>query len=355
MVIVHIANIDTSVIGGVQFAVPKMVRSQSQYAEVCLLNTHGDLIGGIQTLQYDGKFDIDKLPEPYNKPNIVVFHEVYRFEYISIYRELVKLGIPYVIIPHGCLSVKAQQKKRFKKTVANIIFFNRFLKNARMVQYLASNEQILSAFKKYPSEVMGNGVSIPSEKKSSFTGINIRFVYIGRLEIYIKGLDILLAAIKNSEDLLRQCGATFEIYGPDYDDSHELLAQMIYKLNIGDLVRLEKEKMGIEKQEILLSATCFIQTSRTEGLPLGSLEALSYGLPCIVTHGVVLGEFIESYGAGYQSENTIDGVSRSIELFIQNIDKLERMSQSAIRLVEENFDIDIIAQKTIAWYLNILN
>lgn len=355
MIIVHIANIDTSVIGGVQIAVPKMVKAQSQHAEVCLLNTHGDQVGGIKTLQFNGKFAIDKLPEPYNKPNIVVFHEVYRFEYISIYRELIKLGIPYVIIPHGCLSVKAQKKKRIKKTVANIIFFNKFLKNARLIQYLANNEQVLSAFKEYPSEVMGNGVSIPSEKKSSFTGINIRFVYIGRLEMYIKGLDILLAAIKNSEDLLRKCGATFEFYGPDYDGSHKLIAQMIHKLNIGDLVQLEKEKMGIEKQKILLSATCFIQTSRTEGLPLGPLEALSYGLPCIVTHGVGLGGVIESYGAGYQSENTIDGVSKSIELFIQNIDKLERMSQSAIRLVEENFDIDVIAQKTVAGYLNILN
>ena len=113
--------------------------------------------------------------------------------------------------------------------------------------------------------------------------------------------------------------------------------------------------MGIEKQKVLLSATCFIQTSRTEGLPLGPLEALSYGLPCIVTHGVGLGEVIESYGAGYQSENTIDGVAKSIEQFIQNIDKLEGMSQSAIRLIEENFDIDVIARKTVDWYYSMLN
>jgi glycosyltransferase involved in cell wall biosynthesis len=313
------------------------------------------MIEGIETIQYDRKRAFDKLPKPYNKPDIVVFHELYRFEYISIYRELVKLGIPYVIIPHGCLSKQAQQKKRIKKTIANIVFFNKFLKSARLVQYLANNEQIMSACPKYPSAVMGNGVSVPSEKKSSFSRLNIRFVYIGRLEMHIKGLDLLLAAIKNSEDSLRKCCATFEIYGPDYDDSHELLAQMIQKLNIGDLVRLEKEKMGIEKQEILLSASCFIQTSRTEGLPLGPLEALSYGLPCIVTHGVGLGGIIESYGAGYQSENTVEGVSKSIELFIQNIDKLENMSKSAIRLIEENYDIDVIARESVDRYYSMLN
>ena len=355
MVIVHIANIDTSVIGGVQFAVPKMIRSQSQYAEVCLLNTHGDWIEEIPTLRYEGVFDIDNFPPPYNKPNIIVFHEVYRFEYISIYKKLIKAGIPYVIVPHGCLSVKAQQKKRIKKTIANIVFFNNFTKNARLIQYLSANEQSMSAFKKIPSNVMGSGVSLPSEKTTALCGSNMKFVYIGRLEIQIKGIDILLAAIKKSEELLKRCGATFEIYGPDYNNSHKIISQMINQLKIDDLVRLGKEKMGIEKKHILLSSTCFVQTSRTEGLPLGPLEALSYGVPCIVTHGVGLGEIIESYGAGYQSETTIDGVSRSIELFLQSIDNLEKMSQSAVRLVEENFDIDVIAQRTINGYLNILN
>ena len=355
MVVVHIANIDTSIIGGVQFAVPKMVKAQSLFAEAFLLNTHGDRIDGIETIPYDGKFDVDQFIKSYNKPDIVVFHELYRFEYISIYRELLKRGIPYIIVPHGCLSKKAQQKKRIKKTVANIIFFHRFLKNARSIQYLSDNEKKLSAFKKIPSFVMGNGVSVPHERKSSFVGERIRFVYIGRLEVHIKGLDLLLSAIKNSEDFLRKNGAAFEIYGPDYAGSHEVLSRMIRELNIGDLVQLDKEKMGAAKQEILLSATCFIQTSRTEGLPLGPLEALSYGVPCIVTRGVGLGGIIESYGAGYQSDNTGEGISGSIELFIRNAEHLEGMSQAAVRLVEENFDIDIIAKKTLDVYSNMLD
>lgn len=355
MVIVHIANIDISIIGGVQYAVPKMVKAQSLFAEACLVNTHGDIIDGVETIPFDGNFDVEKLPEPYRTPDIVVFHELYRFEYVSIYRKLLQRGIPYIIIPHGCLSKKAQQKKRIKKTVANILFFNGFLKNARSIQYLSDNEKDLSAFKKLPSFIMGNGVSIPNERKSFFDRSRIRFVYIGRLEIHIKGLDLLLSAIKNSEVFLRQHGATFEIYGPDYAGSHEILSRMISDLNIVDLVQLNKEKMGIEKKEILLSATGFIQTSRTEGLPLGPLEALSYGVPCIVTHGVGLGEIIESYSAGYQSENTVKGISEAIELFIQNIDALEEMSQSAVRLVVENYDMDVITKKTLDVYLNMLN
>ena len=355
MVIVHIANIDTSVVGGVRFAVPQMIAAQAQYADVCLLNTHGELIDGIPTIPYDGNFDLDKFPAPYRRPDIVVFHEIYRFEYISIYPKLIQYRIPYVIIPHGCLSRKAQEKKRIKKLAANIIFFNRFIKNARLIQYLSANEQSMSAFPRYPSSVVGNGVPIPNEKKTSFSDSAVNFVYIGRLEMHIKGLDLLLAAIKKSETPLRQCGAAFEIYGPDHNGSHEFLAKAIDKLNIGDLVQLGKEKLGIEKQEILLSATCFIQTSRTEGLPLGPLEALSYGLPCIVTRGVGLGQIIEAYGAGHQCETSVEGISAAIERFIRNTDQLELMSQSAIRLIAENFNVDSIAKETVDRYRNILN
>lgn len=355
MVIIHIANIDTAVIGGVQFAVPEMVKAQSRYADVRLLNTYGDIVDNVPMLHYDSKFDINKLSPPFNKPDIVIFHEIYRFEYIKIYRHLVKCNIPYIIVPHGCLSKKAQQKKKFKKTIANTMFFNNFINHAQSIQYLSNNEKDMSVFKKHLCFVTGNGVSIPNEKKCSFSKTKIKFVYIGRLEMHIKGLDLLLNAIKKCENLLRESCAIFEIYGPNYDNSHQSLIQMINKLDIADLVYINKEKTGEEKKEILCSATCFIQTSRTEALPLGPLEALSYGLPCVVSEGVGLGNIIEDYGAGYQSENTVDGISNSIEQFIKNIDEIEIMSNAAICLIGENFDINLIAKKAVDIYSDIVN
>lgn len=355
MVILHIANLDPAVIGGVQIAVPEMVKAQSRYADVALLNTHGDLVDGIRTIRYDGTLDMNNLPKPFHKPDIVVFHEVYRFEYIAIYRLLVQHRIPYVILPHGCFSKKAQQKKRTKKTVANIVFFNNFVRNACMVQYLSDNERAMSVLKKTPSCVLGSGVAVPHEKANLCFNTKIRFVYIGRLEMRIKGLDLLLSAVKKSETLLRAHGASVEIYGPDYDGAHATLTQMIRQLHITDLVSLGTERMGEEKKEILCSATCFLQTSRTEGLPLGPLEALSYGLPCIVTQGVGLGNLIESYGAGYQCTTTVEGIAQAIEWFLNDMGRLATMSQSAIRLIEENFDVCLIAQKTVDRYRTMLN
>lgn len=350
MVIVHIANIDPAVIGGVQIAVPKMVKAQSKYARVGLLNTHGEEIDGVEAVRFQGEPNMAALAEPFGQPDILVFHEVYRFEYVRLYRQCLKLRIPYVIVPHGCLSKKAQQRKWIKKTAANVLFFNRFIKHARRVQYLSDNEKNMSVFPDVPRSVWGNGVSLPAEKAQPLPQNGIRFVYIGRLEIRIKGLDLLLSAVKKCEAALRARSAVVDLYGPDYGGAHETLSRMIRNLGISDIVRLGKEKMGEEKKEILLAATCFIQTSRTEGLPLGPLEALSYGLPCIVTRGVGLGGRIEDYGAGYQCPNSPEGIAEAMERFLENLDDVERMSRSAVRLIEEHYDMDAVARRTVDGY-----
>ena len=354
MVIIHVANIDTSVIGGVQVAVPEIVRAQSRYATVGLVNTHGDAIPDITISGFGGDFDPSAFPPAFQKPDIVVFHEVYRFEFIKIYRTLRSLGIPYIVMPHGCLSRKAQRKKRLKKLAANILFFKGFLRSARLISYLSEHERAMSAFPEYPSLVTGNGIRVPEARKESFSENGAKFLYIGRLEIEIKGLDLLLQAVKSCEARMREAGASLEIYGPNYADSHAVLKGMISELGIEDIVSLGKERMGEEKAKALLGADCFIQSSRTEGLPLGPIEALGCGLPCIVTEGVGLGEVIESYGAGIKCATSAEGISEAITRFLGELQERDAMSRSAVRLVEECYDMSAIAKKSVDVYADLI-
>lgn len=355
MVIIHIANIDVSVIGGVQVAVPQMIKAQSQFASVGFINTHGDVIDGVQMLEFNRTFELEQFPAPFNNPDIIVFHEVYRFEYIKIYKAIQKTKIPYIILPHGCLSKQAQKRKFLKKFTGNVLFFNGFIKSAQALQYLSDNEARMSVFSVYPSFISGNGIAIPEKKKNSFFINGVKIVYIGRLEILTKGLDLLIEAIKKIAPLLRQNNARVEIYGPDYDGAHELLRKTITKFNISDLISVNKEIMGMEKESVLLSADCFIQTSRTEGLPMGPLEALGYGLPCIVTDGVGLGELIESFGAGYCCETSVDGIADAIKRFIVEREKVASMSNAAVDMIATKFDRNLIAKKTVSEYSQIKN
>ena len=350
MVVIHIACVDKSIIGGVQVAVPQMIRAQSQFATVGCINVFGDALDEVRMLPCNDEMNFSAFPSPFDHPDLVVFHEVYRFKYIKLYKKLVKSHIPYVVIPHGCLSKEAQKRKRLKKMTANALFFKRFLRYAVAIQYLSENEKRLSAFKKYPSIVCGNGIELPSNKKSEFFKDGIRFVYIGRLEIITKGLDLLLEAVGKCQDLMRTKGARVEIYGPNYGGEQEILRNMADEFGVSDIVTVGGPKMGEEKKSTLLAADCFVQPSRTEALPMGPLEALSYGLPTIVTKAATLGEKIETYGAGLQAETSADGISEAIIGFMNCASKIKSISESGVRLVSEQYDVGRIAEQTVKEY-----
>ena len=130
-----------------------------------------------------------------------------------------------------------------------------------------------------------NGVSIPELRKTSFRKTGLKLIFIGRLDAYHKGLDILLEAVRNIKDKMKETGATLDIYGPDYAGRYAHIESLIAENNVGDVVTLHPAVSGKEKEQILLDSDVFVQTSRFEGMPLGILEALSYGLPCLVSEG----------------------------------------------------------------------
>ena len=355
MVIIHVANIDPSIIGGVQMAVPKMIEEQSKYAEVAMININRKKLININMLEFDNQFEIIQFKEPFNRPDLIVFHEIYRFDYIHMYKKIVQAKIPYVIIPHGSLTQTAQKKKFIKKLVANLMYFNGFIKHSSVIQYLSSNEQQTSIFKRHPSLVLGNGVMAPRRIKTSFSKGTINFTYIGRLDIKIKGLDLLILAFKYSQELLRKTNAKLNLYGPDYNNSHRKLQAIIDKLEISDIVKVHKEVLGIEKEEILLKTDCFIQTSRSEGMPLGPLEALSYGVPCIVTDGVGLGNDIAFANAGFKCATNVIDIIKALNQFINDYGNIEVMSHCARILIQNKYDLRMIAKKSIDSYRELIN
>ena len=349
MVILHIANIDPSILGGVQIAVPKMILAQSKCATVGFLNTNGAQFDDITMVSSGKEFDLDSFKPPFNKPDIVVFHEIYRPEFISIYKELNNRSIPYIVVPHGSLTKQAQSRKFLKKFVGNLLLFNKYVKNAKALQYLSANEKEKSIVKK-ENFICGNGIEIPESYKTEFCKNGVKLLYIGRLEIEIKGLDMLVKAVKESRQIFEKNNCKLYIYGPDYDGMYTRLESLISENKVNDLIYLNSAITGEEKEAEILSADYYIQTSRSEGMPMGIIEALSYGVPCIVTKGTGLDKAISDYDAGYSCETSVEGIVSVLSEALNNCSFIEQKSFSARNLAKEKYDRNIIAQQAVETY-----
>ncbi len=351
MNILHIASMENNPCCGVAVVVPQHIIAQQKLADVVLLNLReGKYVGIENQYFYHNIFDLHKIFLKFGKPDLVVFHECYRSKYLLISLVLRKNHIPYIIVPHCELTVEAQNnKKSFKKKIANFLLFNHFINHALAIQCLSEKEMnsTLFGYKKYIST---NGINLPFKYKKIFNEKIIKIVFIGRLDIYHKGLDLLLEAIKNKYDYLKNNSIKIYLYGPDYQGQYIEIEQLINSKNIQKIVRINHEVLSKEKEEILLEADVFIQTSRFEGMPMGILEALSYGLPCLVTRGTSLGELIEKYDAGWVCETNADSIAESIIRCINEKELFNVKGQNARKLIEENFTWNKVTRETINIY-----
>ena len=355
MIILHIASIDNNPFDGISVVVPQYIKSQQNQGHlVGLINLKKTEINGISNqISYEGKFSLSKMPREFRKPDIVIFHDCYRIDYLYISEVIRKNNIPYVLVPHGALGKEAQKKKALKKAMGNLLLFNGFFNNANAIQVLSLKEYEGTRFGKNKF-ISTNGVSIPSIQKREFSENGIKYCYIGRLDAYHKGLDILLEGISKVKNVLKENKASISIYGPDYKGRYANIERLIERFEVSDIVNLNHEVSGDEKKRVILNADIFIQTSRFEGMPLGILEAMSYGLPCLVTRGTSIGPDVEKYKAGWMCETNADSISLAFLRSIKDREMYKQYSDNSISLVKDKYSWDVITKGTVSKYEEIV-
>lgn len=351
MNILYISNISADIAVGLTWSVPASIKAQRLYDNVLWVNLtnskmeHWEDTGVYHCLsEFGKKLCLAILPEPFNCPDVVVFEGFYHLNEVVFSWELRHRKIPYIIIPRGSLTEKALHNHAwFKKWVAHKLFFNKFINKAWKIQYLTQQEAADSAKRfKTANFVIPNGVNIPQRIKESFFVNGLQATYIGRLDIYHKGIDLLLDAISRIHNELWNVKFTLNIYGPQKQDYYKIADEVKIR-KIDDIVFLHNRVGGEEKAKVLLQSDVFIMTSRFEGHPMGLIEALAYGLPCVVTPGTNMAKEVRNADAGWVSDGSTESIAETLLTVIDEKKVYVKKSKHA-RELAKLYDWDELAK-----------
>ncbi len=95
----------------------------------------------------------------------------------------------------------------------------------------------------------------------------------------------------------------------------------IDKFNLKKNVFFRGPVTGKSKSDLFQESGLFVLTSNSEAMPLAISEALSSGLPALVTPETNMATYIEDYKAGIVSENNTDAVYEALCKYDQIISK----------------------------------
>lgn len=335
MKILFISSLPETNSGGPKHSVPRQVNSQARYDDVKWINISP---WGVEDSDIPCEIIIDirncLIETKKFHPDLVIFEDFQYLAYIKIAFVLRQMKIPYIIVPRGSMTKAAQNHKRLKKTIANFLFFYRFSKKAVAIEYLTVQEKEASSEKwNKNSLIIPNGTDDRQVASKKYDSKEYRGVFIGRLNPYHKGLDQFIYACGNISSIVKEKKIQIDLYGPAERGVRNQLKKQIDEYGLSDNIHIYSEVNNDEKKKILSCADFFILTSRFEGMPMGLIEAFSYGLPVLATKETNMGDVIEANNAGFISVCDAKQIENNLLKMINcSISEMETMSKNAFSL-----------------------
>lgn len=280
------------------------------------------------------------------------FHGGFIPEFWAWSRLLKAHGIRYIVTAHGSYNAIAMQRSKLRKDVYFKLFESALLANASAIHCIG-NSEVLATRMMVPGaqlELIPNGTIPLDTVTRHLEPFEPVFGFIGRLDRYTKGLDLLVAAFAEHVKAGRRGKLWFIGDGGD----RELVETHVRSLGLESRCVFYGSKYGEDKLRLLGNMDAFFHPSRNEGMPTAVLEAAAMGIPVVVSEETNTAAYVRKHQAGIaMHENSVEALTMAMHQICrwkQDPEFFEQLRENARTMRHEEFDWQIIARKMIEVY-----
>ncbi|PZV15451.1 MAG: group 1 glycosyl transferase [Pseudanabaena sp.] len=287
-----------------------------------------------------------------SEQSLFILNGIFHRSVYALSRLLIKHSIPYIVAPHDPYHPTIFHKNAYLKWLYWYILERRMLSQARAIQVLDKrHDEWLRRLKVLTDVVeVPNGFSIADVHPESHLSWSIdrepKLLFLGRLDAYNKGLDILLDAFAEFSAVL---GCKLTIQGPDWGDRATLEAQTT-RLKLSDKVTFLEPDYNLSSSSIIANYDIFCITSRFEGFSLSALEAMLAGRVLLVSEVAGIAPHVQSSGCGIVVKPESSSIKAGLTSLVQQRSQWKEMGIRGRQYVLENLDWKSIASYALEQY-----
>lgn len=295
--------------------------------------------------------------------DLVHINSLYQFSSTMAACYCRRYGIPYIIRPHGTLDPYLYRRHRFRKSVYELLIERRNLAAAAMVHFTSVEEMELaqSLGLAFHGTVAPLGLEtdetppgcgeIADAAWPVIKGHKV-ILFLGRIN-FKKGLDILAHAF--GQIRRHRSDVHLVIAGADNEGLQKEVRSWLTEQGVLDAVTFTGMVVGELKAALLQRAVMFVLPSYSENFGIAVVEAMSAGLPVVISNKVNIWSDIETAGAGLVVNIDAVELAAAMERLLDDPRLAAEMGARGERLVREQFSWRVAGDRLLKMYQDVLS
>jgi glycosyltransferase involved in cell wall biosynthesis len=267
------------------------------------------------------------------EPDVVHLHGAFEPDLIWAVRTF---RGPFVLTPHGAFhplvfaSSVLANKRAWGRAMKRLVYRRVGAVHAATATEADHVRRFLSGARTYVvPHGAGAGVRPAGRPREDGSADEVRLLFVGRLDVFTKGLDVLLDAVAAAAPLSAR-PLRLTLVGGDWKGGRRRLERRATELGVRALLRFTGELDGEGVAAELARADLYVQLSRHEAFPLTVAEALLAAKPVLASEGVGLPDELVALPHVHVVPGRADAAAAAITAAVSRLEPLAEAARASL-------------------------